>query len=316
MTNNHGMYRKRSDAMTRFPAILLTCMALLALTACMQIDTVVKVKPDGSGVVEETFLVKKDLIEQMRRMMEEIAKSMDQAMTEKEIPEETKQAPDAQNKAEKFDIFDEVKLKERVKDMGEGVTYLKGSKIVTDDYEGYRAIYAFGDINKVRINQNPGEKMPSDPQQDSTNARKAKEYITFMFTKGKPAELLIKMPKSKINKSSDDASEDLKPSQNDTEPSEEMKAQIKEMFQGMKMAFAVTVEGNIVETNATYREGSKITLLEFDFGKLIEMPEQLMKLSLSEPNASEEFKALIRDMPGIKVDLNNEIRIKFDQQRN
>jgi hypothetical protein len=32
----------------------------LSLSGCIRFDTVVKVKPDGSGLIEETFLMRKD----------------------------------------------------------------------------------------------------------------------------------------------------------------------------------------------------------------------------------------------------------------
>ena len=79
-----------------------------------------------------------------------------------------------------------------------------------------------------------------------------------------------------------------------------MAEQMKKIFQGMKIALSVTVDGKILETNAAYRDGSKITLMEVDFGKLMEMPEQLAKFSQSKPNTIEEFKALIQNMPGMK----------------
>jgi len=293
--------------------LLFLCIALLTLTSCIQVDTVVKVKKDGSGVIEETFLMKKELLRQMEKMAEEMAKSMEQTLTGEEKSGKNQKDADSRLKAQEFHLYDEAKLKERVKDMGEGVTYLGGSKIVTDDYEGYRTFYAFTDINKVRMNQNSGDKIQSGPLQDSTDEKTAKQYITFMFTKGKPAELLIKIPESKSGKNPEDAAEDMKSAPKDEKVQKEMTEQIKGMFQGMKIALSVAVDGNVLETNAAYREGPKITLMELDFGKLIEMPEQLAKLSQSKPKTLEEFTALIRNVPGIKVDLNREIRIKFDQ---
>ena len=185
---------KEGHTMKKIPVILTVCIALFTLTSCIQIDTAVKVKQDGSGVIEETFLMKKDFLDQMKKMVEGMAKSMNQTPSGEGTAGNTQQGADSQNKAGGFDIFDEAKLKERVKDMGEGVTYLKGSKVVTDDFEGYRAVYAFTDINKVKINQNAGEKIPSGPQQSGPAAEGEKEYITFSFTKGRPAELLIKIP--------------------------------------------------------------------------------------------------------------------------
>jgi hypothetical protein len=183
----------------------LIAIFLIALTCCIQVDTLIKVKPNGSGVIEETFLMNKAFVQQMKAMMEEMAKQMEQQMeqqADQQVSEgkkegEPQQEKESQKKPESFDIFNEKELKERASELGEGVTYLSGSKIVTDDYEGYKAIYAFKDIQKIRINQNPGEKVPSGPQQGSPDAKTKKEYITFIYTKGKPAELLIKLPADK-----------------------------------------------------------------------------------------------------------------------
>jgi hypothetical protein len=301
--------------MTKFLKTFLICVILLTLTACFQVDTTLEVKTDGSGVIEETFLMKKDFLDQMKIMVEGMAKDMGQALPESENHGKTQKGAEAQNKTKEFDIFDEAKLKEGAKEMGEGVTYVEGSKVVVGGYEGYKAIYAFKDINKVRINQNPGEKVPGGPQQGNADAKGAKEYLTFTFTKGKPAELIIKSPAKGFDKKSGDSSEGVKPSQDNANASEEMLSQMKGLFQGMKFALAVVVDGDILETNATHREGSKITLLELDFGKLIENPEKFKKFSESKPKTMEEAKLLMQDLPGIKVDLNNEIKIIFDQRK-
>jgi len=51
--------------------------------------------------------------------------------------------------------------------------------------------------------------------------------------------------------------------------------------------------------------------MEMDFGRLIEMPEYLKKFSRSKPQGLEEAMKLMKDIPGVKVDLNEEIFIKF-----
>jgi len=297
----------------------LIVILLLALTGCIQVDTLIKVKPDGSGVIEETFLMNKAFVQQMKAMMEEMAKQMqqqmeqqaDQQVTEGKKQGEPQQEKEVQEKPEPFDIFNEKELKEKAGELGEGVTYLSGSKIVTDDYEGYKAIYAFKDIEKIRINQNPGEKVPSGPQQGGPDSKTKKEYITFIYTKGKPAELLIKLPAQKPKEKSEDVPED-KPSEPTDDPqAEAMTAQMKQLFEGMKIAVAVEVKGTIVKTNATYRDGSKVTLMELDFGKLIKMADKFKKFSLAQPKTLEETKQFMKDIPGIKVELNEEIKIMF-----
>lgn len=283
--------------MKKYLIPLLILIVLTPIAGCIQVDTLIKVNPDGSGVIEETFLMNKAFVQQIKAMM--------QQMTEGQQGEESQKNP------ESFDIFDEKKLAVRASELGEGVTYLSGSKIVTDDYEGYRAIYAFKDIQKLRINQNPGEKVPSGPQQGGSEQEVKKEYITFIHTKGKPAELIIKLPADKTKKKSDNVLEDDTTTPTNNQRSEEMMAQMKQLFEGMKIAFAVEVNGTILETNATHREGSRVTLMELDFGKLIDIAEQFKKFSQAQQKTLEETKQFFKDVPGIKVDLNNEIRIKF-----
>ena len=87
--------------------------------------------------------------------------------------------------------------------------------------------------------------------------------------------------------------------------------QMKKMFEGMKVTIAIDVQGAIVQTNATHREGPRVTLMELDFGKLLEMPEHLKKFSQSMPETMEDAKNLMKDLPGIKLDLNEEVTIKF-----
>ena len=199
----------------------------------------------------------------------------------------------------------------RAGDFGEGVSYLSGSKIVTNDYEGYKALYAFNDIQKIRINQNPGDKVPSAPQEANTDAKTKKEYITFRFIKGKPSELLITLPAEKTKEPSKDKPEEKTPPPADDQQAEAMMAQMKQIFEGMKISVSVEVEGTILETNATYRDGSRITLMELDFGKFMQMAENFKKFSMAKPDTLEETKKFMKDVPGIKVELNDKIKIKF-----
>lgn len=293
-----------------FRFILLTITSL-SFAACFQVETVVKVRPDGSGTVEETFLMKKELLGQMEQMVEAMAKGMEEMVTDEETGGESNKARERQAKAEIFDFFNEAKLKENAMQMGEGVTYLRGSKMATDDFQGYKALYSFADINKLKINQNPGEKIPAIPQGNGSDSQKSKkENIVFTFKKGTPAELIIRLPRTSTGAKSKTA-EDAQAAQHTEQPSEEAAVQAKELFQGMRIALSVAVDGSIVETNATYREGSKITLLAVDFGKLTAMPELFKKFTESNLKSVEKSKELMKQIPGIQVEFQEEIRVQF-----
>ena len=278
-------------------------LILLSFVGCLQVNTLIKVKPDGSGTIEETFLMSKEIVEFMEGMANQMT-----GLTEQQEGQST-QMPDEQAQ-EGFDIFDEAKLKKEAIKRGQGVSYVTGKRVTTDKFEGYTAIYSFTDINRLKLNQNPSDSVPSDPTAGDKGSQKQKEYVTFHLTKGYPSTLIVRMP---LDKEGDEpaTSEKKKPAQMDNQQSEMMMAQMKQMFEGMKITMAIEVQGSIVQTNATHREGSKITMMQLDFDKLLQMPEQLNRFSQMKPESLEAAKKLMKDLPGIKVDLNKEVIIKF-----
>jgi hypothetical protein len=294
----------KTEIISLIKIMFLSCTVVLVLSGlagCLQSNTVITVKPDGSGTIEETFLMSKEFIQQMEAMMQQMADQMGAAQK------------GSQDKSAKktFDMFDESKLRNKASDMGIGVTYVLGKKVTTERLEGYRAVYAFKDINKVKLNQNPGESVPSGPGETGDTSEKKKEYVEFRFTKGKPSTLTIRMPSAKPDPQKKETPGDVKNDEPDEQQAEKMMEQMKMMFQDMKIAMAIDVRGSIVETNATHVEGSRITLMEMDFGKLIQVPEKFREFSLSQPETLEDAKKLMGNIPGIKVDLNKEVFVKI-----
>jgi hypothetical protein len=281
-------------------------LILLSLVGCLQVDTLIKVKPDGSGTIEETFMMSKEVVQLMKEMAEQIM----EGLAEPETGPPSKQPKQKQAK-QSFDLFDEAKLKQETDARGGGVTYVSGKKISTDTFEGYKAIYAFADINQLKLNQNPSNSVPSGP--GGSGSENKQEYVTFRFTKGRPATLIVRLSDEKPDENDDAAksAEAPKPSPADNQQSEMMLAQMKKMFKDMKIAMAIEVQGAVVQTNATHREGSRITMMELDFGKLLQMPEKLVQFSQIQPETLEDAKKFMKDLPGIKAEMNREVTIKF-----
>jgi hypothetical protein len=278
---------------------------LLILTGCLQVNTLVKIKPDGSGTIEETFLISKEFVQLIKEMTEQ----MMSGLAEPEGDQSAQKSTEKQTETF-FDIFDENKLKKEAIKKGEGVTYTSGKKVITDKFEGYKAIYSFTNINKLKINQNPSESIPSDPSGNDNESKKKKELVTFHLKKGNPSTLMVRLPAGK----GDDkpiSSEEPETVKTDNQQSEMMMTQMKKMFEGMKITMAIEIQGSIVETNATHRKDSRITMMELDFGKLLQMPEKLKQFGQLKPESLEDAKQLMKNLPGIKVELNKEITIKF-----
>lgn len=112
-------------------------LILLSVVGCLQVNTVIKLKPDGSDTIEETMLMSKVFFKQMKAMMEAMTGQMGQATGETE----QKDGQAAQKPAKKMlDIFDEDKLADKASKMGEGVTYVSGKRLTTDKHEGCHVI--------------------------------------------------------------------------------------------------------------------------------------------------------------------------------
>lgn len=279
-------------------------LLFLSLAGCFQASTLVRVKPDGSGTIEETFLMSKELVEQMKAM----EKQMSGAFADGNNNQGKKKSKGKDKEA--FSVLNVEELKKKADELGEGTTYVSSKKVITDKYEGYKAVYAFKDINKLKLNQNPGGNMPSSQDRNKDTDSK-KELIAFRLTKGNPSKLVVKMPEEKPVDKPEESKEEVKQEKIDDPNSEMVMAQMKKMFDGMKIGLAVEVMGTIVQTNATHREGSRVTLIEMDFGKLFAMPEELKKFSTQKPDTIENAKKLMKDIPGIKVELNKEVTIDF-----
>lgn len=311
-------------------SFLLVC---LFLSSCFDASTKITVRPDGSGTIEETVIVSRGAIEQMREMIGEVAREFGGTQESIETPG--------------LNLFDESKLRTDATKLGDGVEYQSGQRIINEQGEGYRAVYVFADINRLRINQNPSEKIPSAgtiklPTQP-------KEFVTFELTRGSPNRLIVHFPRRQQLDSIetektqstdshqggievlDDNSVDInfdsksensvdisfgnkpKPASDrltaDLDP--QVMAMVQGLFENMRMSLVLQFQGTITETNATHLEGSCVTLFEMDFGALLENPEKLAGLYQKQPSSLEDIKRLVSGLPGLRVDMNDELYVEF-----
>ncbi len=271
--------------------LLVALLFTLGLTGCLQIEKIVKLKPDGSGTIEETVVMGKDVLAQMEQMAAGFGAKV----------EKKEDKPGAKG----FELMDEKKLKSAAAQMGDGVSFVSAKKIENDKGSGFVATYAFKDINKLKLDQNPGDAMPvAAPGKTGGGPGKGKvEPVRFKFTKGTPAELVVVMPVPDLKKTE---------KKEQAEGMEDMAMQMmKQMFKDMKVSMAVEVSGTIQETNAEYQDGSRVTLMEMDFNKLLSDPEKFKKLAKENPKTLQESKALMKGIDGVKVETAPEVRIKF-----
>ena len=87
---------------------------------------------------------------------------------------------------------------------------------------------------------------------------------------------------------------------------------MKSFLKDMMISVDLKVNGKIQETNASYVNDSKITLLKIDFNEILSDSSALKKIEANEPESIEELKKMIENIPGIKVELNDPVNIKFN----
>lgn len=211
-----------------------------------------------------------------------------------------------------FDIFDVKELKKNASSYGKGVTYINAQKLKREDREGYKVVYKFNDINEVAIDQSPDSHTPMKSVGTDVQGKEGRNFTHFSFKKGNVADLTIIIEKGKDKKEDTPLREDKGDSElKQDSATAEMNQQALAFIKGMRLAMSVQVNGEIVETDASYREKSVLTLLELDFGKFIDNADKLKDLEKLKSADLETVKLALKKMPGAKVELNEKVNVKF-----
>jgi len=290
-------------------AIFCAIMVCLFLSGCIQNDTVIHIKPDGSGTIEETVALSNALVESLQNM----AKGFTEGVADANADADIKDKADTKANAEVPDPFQTMMKDARSRETqyGPDVKFVSATPVKTETMSGYKAIYAFKDINTLRINQNPKSKtgMPADSN-DESQKKKEEEIIRFKFVKGLVSTLTVTMPeKTKDDKAADDVKQDKPQEKTEADPnSAEM---MKAFFKDMSMKLVLDIDGTIVDTNATYRDKSQLTLFDIHFGKIIENEKAFEKVNAVQPKTIEEMKELIKGIEGLKIEMENPVVVSF-----
>jgi hypothetical protein len=207
----------------------------------------------------------------------------------------------------KFSLFKEDELRTNASKYGSGVKYITGNELKENGKEGYRAVYSFSDINNLKINQNPNSKIEMEGmelEKDTSN-----EDMDFSFVPGETSLLTIKSP---INKNKDVSNEEVSTTNDTTSANFKEMDEFLKLMKDMHISLKLDINGKITETTASYVEGSEITLFDINFNGLFDNPEKLKKFKTENPGNIEQIKELMKDIPGIKVELNNEVKVRFE----
>lgn len=264
--------------------VILIASAVFLFAGCLKVNTTITVNPDGSGKLEETVLMKDDVIDMMKEFAASFSDSAD---------------------SEPFEFYKEDEAREKASKYGEGVKFSEGNTVKVEGWEGYKVVYTFSDITKLRVSPDPEDKVELGAGEPD-EMKKPKQIINFDFKKGNPSELTVIFPKGDMKISDDNETEEV---QNEDDP--EALENISKLMDGMQIAMYLKTNGKISSTNATFSDESEITLALIDFGELLNNKDALMNFSKSRPETFDDLRELTKDIKGIKIELQDKISVKF-----
>ncbi len=254
--------------------------AVLALAAtlcsgCIRSATLINVKADGSGTVEQTMLANLGV---MKGMFGGLGGA-------------TAETPPVVNEAD---------LRRTAERMGEGVTFVSATPVKGDDgFTGSKATFAFTDVTKLRVDQDPH--LSGSTTGGLSTPPKSSNPVTFAFAKGGDGASTLTVTVNDQLKN-ETAKPGAAPGGPDMD-NPQMLDMMKSMFKGFKVSIDVEVAGKILETNADHVAGSRVTLLEMDLEALLQDEAKLKEVQKAlGPNASvSELKPYLKDFKGLKI---------------
>jgi hypothetical protein len=254
--------------------VLLVVLTSVALTGCLNSTTLIKLKADGSGTVEQTTLMNVAALKAM-------------------VPGADKQmSGSGVNQAD---------LERTAARMGKGVRLVSAEPFkAANGFEGSKAIFAFDDINQIQVNTGPSMSGSTDGRVDAEPT--SEDPVRFKLTRSGGTSTLTIAFVDKPGGAKTDNSTNPMGDMDLTNPM--MMGMLKSMFAGFKLNIALEVAGSIVKTNAEYVTGSRLTLLEMDMDSLLADEAKLKALQGKlGPDASlSALKPYLKDIKGIKVD--------------
>lgn len=267
----------------RFIALASFCLAAVLSSGCLASTTIITVKADASGTIDQTLLMTPAAVAQFQQLA-----AMGQAAGSSK-PQELFSEQDARNTAAK---------------LGEGVTYVSSQRLKTPEGEGIKARYAFTDVRKLRLNERPSAPGGSMPGM-TPSGRGAADDLTFRFSgppAGNPVVTVVFPSTTGGRPNAPDAGRG-----NQMPP--EALAMARQVLKGLRIDIVMQVDGRIIKTNSPFVEGSTVTLLAIDFEQLLADPAILA--DLQQTQSIEAVRSRLTGIKGVKLNPDNEVTIEF-----
>lgn len=250
-------------------------MAAPLLAGCLTFDTVIRLRPDGSGVVEQTLVLSGAMLDLLTIFGGE---------------------------AETLDLYTEDDLRAQAAAMGPGVRLSGVAPIERGDARGYTARFAFDAVGALTLEPAPGSPMPAPD-----GSTPPTPHLTFRFEPGPPATLFIDMPPAP--EAAPAAASIAVPAVDSTLRAEQM-AELRTLLRGGRLGLAVEINGTVLGTDALHRDGDRITLIDLAFDALALQDSTLLRLSETPHYGA--ARALLEQVPGIVFEPRQTVRVRFE----
>jgi hypothetical protein len=257
--------------------------AALGLGGCFQSTTLLRINADGSGTIEQTTLLTDAALAQLRQLAS------------------------GGSMGKPLDLFSGKQAQETAANIGPDVTVVSNTRLKTADAEGTKTIFAFPDVNHLRLKQSSGTAALGLTASDAENAQ---VRLSLTHQSDGHALLRITLPSSKllqVNPAPTSPAGSGGTPQSRIGP--EQLAMIKQLFAGMRISIAVQPDGPVVRTSSPFVDGQKVTLFDFSFDQLLNNDAVFSRLQTA--RSIDDVKAAMKDIPGLKINLDPEITIEF-----
>lgn len=273
--------------------VRLAALALLASWAvgCLSVDSVIKVKADGTGTIEQTTLINSSAMGMMSMMG-------------------GSDAAGGGSKPAGLDpsqLFTTDKLSAEAAKLGDGVTFVSSTPVTQGEMKGVKAVYAFTDFNALRVST----ALP-DMEGDAAKVTGKGEKLPLVLTKRPGSSLITLDMYGELAKADANGTEMKKPEGLPEGMPKEMMAMLAPMFKDMRVAIAIEPVGTLVRTNATHVTGQRVTLFDVAFGEVFADPSGVEKLEKLGNNPSmTQIRDTLKGMKGIRINEVEKLEIEI-----
>jgi hypothetical protein len=268
-------------------ALIILAIVTASTGGCLSSSTLVKLKTDGSGTIEQTLLMN-------ARALESAGQTLAKAIGAE--AQESAESPPPQSFDDVMKRADFAKV---ARELGPGVRFVSSTPLTSGDMQGAKIVFTFDDISKVAMSPVGVAPLPAG---DRDNAA---ALFRLSRTPTGDSVLTIDIPDAaERGNETAPSDEPASPEEEDAQKQQvppEMLEMMKQMMAGLRFDLAVEVDGRVVRTNSDFVAGSRVTVLELDFDQLVQQQDALKTLPTLTPGMNfARMKSVLKDIKGLK----------------